>query len=319
MTRPTSRVLALLELLQSGGARTASELAARLEVDERTVRRYVDHLRDLDIPIAAGRGRYGGYRLERGHRLPPLMLTNAEATAVMLGLRDSGAGVGDPLARATAASKIRRTLPETLRMALDPLLQTPGLDDDDATTASPDAAILLTLADAAERRRVVAMTYTDRSERTTDRRVAPYGLALVARRWYVVGPDASDPAEIRVFRLDRIHRARATSDSFAAPATFDAAAAVRRARATAPYRHTAELRARGSVAEVHATFPPDLAVVEPPDAEGWCRVVIRAESLDWLPRLIARADVPVTVDGPPGLRDAVRDLGRRLIASADPR
>src|SRR4051812_14127023 len=86
MSRPTARVLTLLELLQSGGTRTVGELADRLDVDERTVRRYVDHLIDLDVPVESVRGRYGGYRLAAGYRMPPLMLSDDEALAVMLGL-----------------------------------------------------------------------------------------------------------------------------------------------------------------------------------------------------------------------------------------
>ena len=86
MTRPTARVLALLEILQSGGTRTVGDLAARLGVDERTVRRYVVHLADLGIPVQSVRGRYGGYRLAPGYRMPPLMLTDDEALAVLLGL-----------------------------------------------------------------------------------------------------------------------------------------------------------------------------------------------------------------------------------------
>jgi len=86
MARPTARVLSLLELLQSGGVRTVAELAGRLGVDERTVRRYADHLIDLDVPVESVRGRYGGYRLGSGYRMPPLMLSDDEALAVMLGL-----------------------------------------------------------------------------------------------------------------------------------------------------------------------------------------------------------------------------------------
>src|SRR5689334_24911372 len=86
MARPTARVLSLLELLQSGGTRTVADLAGRLGVDERTVRRYVAHLLDLDVPVESVRGRYGGYRLAPGFRMPPLMLTDAEALAVLLGM-----------------------------------------------------------------------------------------------------------------------------------------------------------------------------------------------------------------------------------------
>jgi predicted DNA-binding transcriptional regulator YafY len=86
MARPTARVLALLEILQAGGTHTAADLAERLDVDERTARRYVEHLVDLDVPVWADRGRYGGFRLAAGYRMPPLMLTDGEALAVVLGL-----------------------------------------------------------------------------------------------------------------------------------------------------------------------------------------------------------------------------------------
>src|SRR5690242_17140525 len=90
MTRPTARVLTLLEILQNGGTHTAATLAGRLGVDERTVRRYVEHLLDLEIPVEAVRGRYGGFRLAPGFRMPPLMLTDEEALAVLLGLLTAG-------------------------------------------------------------------------------------------------------------------------------------------------------------------------------------------------------------------------------------
>src|SRR4051812_39750274 len=86
MARPTARVLALLEILQAGGTHTAGDLAERLDVDERTVRRYVAHLIELDVPVWSERGRYGGFRLAAGYRMPPLMLTDEEALAVVFGL-----------------------------------------------------------------------------------------------------------------------------------------------------------------------------------------------------------------------------------------
>ena len=125
MARPTARVLTLLELLQSGGIRTVAELADRLDVDERTVRRYVDHLIDLDVPVESVRGRYGGYRLASGYRLPPLMLSDDEALAVLLGLvagRRAGLLTTADAASETAAAKIQRVLPERLRRRLDALL-----------------------------------------------------------------------------------------------------------------------------------------------------------------------------------------------------
>lgn len=123
MARPTARVLSLLELLQSGGVRTVAELADRLDVDERTVRRYVDHLIDFDVPVESIRGRYGGYRLVSGYRMPPLMLSDDEALAVLLGLvagRRTGLVTTTGAASETAAAKIRRVLPERLARGSTP-------------------------------------------------------------------------------------------------------------------------------------------------------------------------------------------------------
>src|ERR1700678_1814428 len=114
MARPTARVLTLLELLQSGGVRTVAELAGRLGVDERTVRRYVDHLIDLDVPVESVRGRYGGYRLASGYRMPPLMLSDDEALAVMLGLiagRRTGLVTTAGTASETGGARIRGVRP----------------------------------------------------------------------------------------------------------------------------------------------------------------------------------------------------------------
>src|ERR1700684_1381398 len=109
MTRPAAQVLTLLELLQSGGVRTTAELAGRLGVGERTVRRYVDHLIDLDVPVESVRGRYGGYRLGAGYRMPPLMLNDDEALAVMLGLvAGRRTGLATDTAGETAGAQMRR-------------------------------------------------------------------------------------------------------------------------------------------------------------------------------------------------------------------
>src|SRR5213596_64309 len=125
MARPTARVLTLLELLQSGGTRTVAELADRLGVEGRTVRRYVDHLIDLDVPVESVRGRYGGYRLAPGYRMPSLMLSDDEALAVLLGLvagRRAGLTTATRTAAETAAAKIRRVLPQRLGGRLDAVL-----------------------------------------------------------------------------------------------------------------------------------------------------------------------------------------------------
>jgi len=171
MTRPTARVLALLEILQAGGTRTASDLAVRLEVDERTVRRYVDHLIDLDIPVRSVRGRYGGYRLTPGYRIPPLMLTDDEALAVLLGLvagLRAGLVTTSATAMENAAAKIRRVLPEALGRRLDALLATADFTTAARPGATQETGVLVMLAEAARERRPVAVAgvaHEDDSER----------------------------------------------------------------------------------------------------------------------------------------------------------
>src|SRR5204863_7921318 len=132
MAGPTAGVLTLLELLQSGGVRTLAELSERLGVDPRTVRRYVGHLIDLDVPVESVRGRYGGYRLAAGYRLPPLMLSDDEALAVLLGLvagRRAELTTTERTANETASAKIRRVLPKHIARRLDTLLEALAFTD----------------------------------------------------------------------------------------------------------------------------------------------------------------------------------------------
>src|SRR5690349_12878110 len=198
MARPAARVLTLLELLQSGGVRTVAELADRLGVEGRTVRRYVDHLIDLDVPVESVRGRYGGYRLAPGYRMPPLMLSDEEALAVLLGLvagRRSGlmtlsTDSGAATASETAAAKIRRVLPQRLAGRLDAVLGSlaftgspgacgaPGASSSPGTSgvfAAPDSGVLLCVADAVRHHRPVSIRYTAGDGRRSERTLHPYG------------------------------------------------------------------------------------------------------------------------------------------------
>ncbi|MFD9321275.1 helix-turn-helix transcriptional regulator [Streptomyces sp. NPDC060053] len=325
MSRPTGRVLTLLELLQSGGTRTMRELADRLGVDGRTVRRYVDQLIDLDVPVESVRGRYGGYRLAPGHRLPPLMLGDDEAIAVLLGLvagRRTGLTT-TATASETAAAKIRRVLPERLARRLDTVLESLAFTEPPGEFATPDAGVLLTVADAVRHRRPVSIRYTDRDGRRSDRALHPYGVVAHAGRWYVTGTDPGIGEE-RTLRLDRIADARTLPGSFEAPAGPDPAQRVLTGFATAAYRHEVTLRIHGTVEQIRARLPAAVAsVADPASAAGvdpaterWLLVELRAERLDWLPGVLASLDRPFTVERPDELRDLVVALADRLAAYA---
>ncbi|MFD7057915.1 helix-turn-helix transcriptional regulator [Streptomyces sp. NPDC059906] len=338
MSRPVSRVLTLLELLQSGGVRTVAELSGRLGVGERTVRRYVDHLVDLDVPVESVRGRYGGYRLAPGHRMPPLMLTDDEALAVLLGLvagRRTGITAAAGTAGETAAAKVRRVLPERLRRRLDAVLDSLTFTTAPAESAAPEAAVLLPVADAVRHHRPLAIRYTGGRGGSGgsgggggggERTVYPYGLVAHAGRWYVTGRDLSVGAD-RTFRLDRIHGARVLPGTFEPPPGPGPAERVLTALATAPYRHEVTVRVRGAAEEIRARLPGSVAVVAADDggedggeggdgAGAWCRVEIRAERLDWVPGVLASLDRPFVVERPDELRGLVADLAGRLMDAA---
>ena len=326
MARPTAHVLTLLELLQSGGVRTAAELADRLGVDERTVRRYVDHLLDLDVPVESVRGRYGGYRLAAGYRMPPLMLSDDEALAVLLGLtagRRTGLLTATGTASETAAAKIRRVLPARLAERLATVLESLAFTAAPGEFPAPETGVLLAVADAVRHHRSLSIRYTAADGRRSERTLHPYGLVAHSGRWYVTGVDPWI-SEDRTFRLDRIAEARALPGSFEPPASLDPAQRVLSGLAQAPYRHQVTLRVRGTLAQLRARLPASVATVTElpatggaaPEAGRWLSVELRAERLDWLPPLLASLDLPFVIERPDELRDLVIALADRFAASA---
>jgi predicted DNA-binding transcriptional regulator YafY len=329
MARPAARVLILLELLQSGGVRTVAELADRLGVEGRTVRRYVNHLIDLDVPVESVRGRYGGYRLAAGYRMPPLMLSDEEALAVLLGLvagRRAGLMTAAGTASETAAAKIRRVLPDRLARRLDTVLGSlaftapPGEFPAPESTA-PESTVLLCVADAVRHHRPVSIRYTAADGRRSERTLHPYGLVAHSGRWYVTGVDP-EIGEDRTFRLDRIAGTRTLPGSFEPPAGLDPAQRALSGLAQAPYRHRVTLRIQATAEQIRARLPASVASIEEASAdanrqpEGWLRVDLRAERLDWVPAVLASLDRPFVIERPDELRGLVIALAERLAASA---
>ena len=340
MARSTTQVLTLLELLQSGGIRTMTELAGRLGVDERTVRRYVDHLTDLGVPVESVRGRYGGYRLTAGYRMPPLMLNDDEALAVLLGLvagRRAGLITAASAAGETASAKIRRVLPDRIAHRLDSVLGSLAFTAPPTPSgefAAPDATVLLALADAVRHHRPVSIRYTAADGRRSERTLHPYGLVSHSGRWYITGADPGIGEE-RTFRLDRITDARTLPGSFEPPAGFDPAQHVLSGFATATYRHRVILRIQGTSGQIRARLPASVAIIEesssgehPTENESrstggtdlhasrWYRVEVRAEHLGWLPPVLASLDLPFAIEQPHELRNLVIAFADRLKASA---
>jgi predicted DNA-binding transcriptional regulator YafY len=312
VSHPTIRVLAMLELLQARRQLSGAELAAGLGVDQRTVRRYALRLADLGIPVTAERGRYGGYRLLPGYRLPPLMLTDDEAAAVVIGLL-AAERLGQPVAGiSTALAKIQRVLPAALSERVAALRQTLGFTQYQRRPAvAADTGIVLTLAQAASQHQRVRLRYRSHAEQDSERDLDPYGLVLHSGRWYVTGRDGKS-GQLRTFRVDRVSEALLSGVSFDPPADFDPVQHVTRSLAAVPYAHEIEVVLATTLANAQRRIPPTVATLA--ETEGGVLLTGRAEHLPGLAAMLAGLGWPFTVRRPAALRDEVRALSDRLRA-----
>ncbi|HEU5376206.1 MAG TPA: YafY family protein, partial [Ktedonobacteraceae bacterium] len=229
---PATRVLTILEMLQSRRRLSGPELAARLEVNTRTVRRYITMLQDLGFPIEAERGRHGFYCLRSNFKLPPLMFTEEEALALTLGLlaaRRLGLTVTAPAVEG-ALAKVERVLPPMLQERVRAVQETLSLTFPPAST-SPTSEMLLTLCSAAQQERRVHLGYATWQGEVSKRDVDIYGLVYRSGYWYCVGY-CHLRHDLRIFRLDRISTVEMRDDVFTRPPDFDCVDYVMRSLAT---------------------------------------------------------------------------------------
>ncbi len=306
---PTTRVLALLELLQTYGRVGGPELARRLGVGERTVRRYMTLLADLGIPVEAGRGRHGGYRLRPGYKLPPLMFSEDEALALVLGLlmvRQAGL-IGTPADAEGALGKVERVMPDSLRArvhAVQAAVVLTGAARDTRTAGT----IIGALSEAAHRRRCVRLRYRAAQGEETARLVDVYGVVCREGTWYAIGYDHLR-SDLRTFRLDRVLDARMRDEIFTPPADFDALAHLERALATAPRALPVEVLLETTLDEARRLVPAAYATLE----ETPRGVLVRGQAQDArylseLAHTLAGLGCPLVVLHPPELRDELRAL-----------
>lgn len=320
MSRPTGRLLALIELLQGGGLRTAREIADRLGVDERTARRDIERLLELDIPVESVRGRHGGFRIAAGARLPPLMLDAEEAVAVVLGLgavRRSGPSARVRTAAETAAAKLGRVLPTRVAGQVAGLAAVATTSDSDPVGPEVEASTdtLLTASRAAEEGRPLHVVHR-RDGTTTTRTVLPYGVVEHHGRWYLVGLDSRSD-EVRTFRLDRVERLEIGTGRFRRPET-DPALLLTSSLASAPRRHRVEVEVHAPEERIRRLLPESIARLQAlAEDPGWWCVTIEAERLDWVAGVLAQLDAPFRIRRPAELHDEVEGLARRLLAQLD--
>ena len=314
MYSPTTRLLTVLELLQSHNQMSGSELARRLGVDTRTVRRYIVMLQDMGIPVEAERGPQGGYQLRRGYRLPPLMFTDAEAIALSLGLlviREFRFPV-DAAAVEGALAKTERVMPKKL------LDQARGLQE--AITFNfllppvqpkSDSVPLLSL--AVRQRQRVQLHYQSWHGHESQREFDPYGIVVNEGYWYVAGY-CHLRSDMRTFRLDRIIALKPAEGSFELPEDFDPLEHVLSSLALMPGTMPVEVLIQTSLDRAQQAIPADLGTLE----ETKQGVLFRraATQLEWIAHFLLTVDEPMIVQQPAELRDMMRKLAARALQMA---
>jgi predicted DNA-binding transcriptional regulator YafY len=314
MYHPTSRVLTVLELLQSRSSISGPELAARLEMDVRTVRRYIMHLQDVGIPVESNIGRHGGYRLRPGFKLPPLIFTEEEATAIMLGLlastwleiEQSSAAIEGALA------KVSRVLPLKARERLQAVTSHLVLFPHDQQTR-PDASLLIDLSGAIHASQRIAIDYRSHRQESTHRKVEPYGITGWKGRWYLTGYCCLR-RDYRTFRLDRIQNVQILAETFEKAEGFD-------------YEGFVKERYKASGVQIEVEFQADMATVQQristlygtltPTPAG-VLLQERYDDVESMARYLMALNLPFVVRRPPELGAALWRLGERMMRMARP-
>jgi len=306
----SARLLRLLSVLQSRPEWPGAELAARVEVTPRTLRRDIAKLRSLGYPVHATPGVAGGYNLGAGAALPPLLLDDEEAVAVALSLRSAAphsvTGVGEASVRALA--KLEQVLPVRLRERAAAISQATVALAGPVPTVSAETLTLI--ARACRGREVIEFGYRSHGGALSARRAEPHRLVQAGYRWYLVARDLG-PAEWRTFRADRIHDPRLTGARFVPRDPPDAAAFVARAVTTAPYRYQAKILVHAPAAAVAEQIPPSAGVLEEAGPAS-CILTSGSNSLDAIAFHVVMMGLRFTVLEPPELIEHLRSLADRL-------
>ncbi|RBY90989.1 YafY family protein [Blastococcus sp. TF02A-30] len=319
MTGTGNRTLRLLSLLQQRRQWGGGELAERLGVSLRTLRRDVERLRDLGYPVDAQPGVDGGYRLAPGASLPPLVLDDDEAVALTVGLQAAAQSAVAGMAEASvrALTTVTQVLPPRLRRRADALRAVTVPAAWGAAGPAVDPQVLTAVATSCRDTERLEFGYTAGDGARTERLTEPFRLVAHGRRWYLVAYDLHR-GDWRSFRLDRIGQPRGTGQRFS-PRTLpgaDAAAFVRRGlEGQRPSGHVMEAEVHAPAEEVRARLGP-WATVEPVD-DGRCRVRMETHDLSWAALALGSVGAEFTVLSPPGLRDLLADWAGRFHRAAD--
>ena len=317
-TNPTARALLCLELLQESPGTTAERLGERLGVSSRAARRYVGILREAGIPVESVRGPYGGYRVGRGLRLPPLTFSASEALGLVMAVLDGHHEAGDttdPVGSALA--KIIRALPEHVAAQAEAVRRATSPAPDRAA-ARPDPATAATLVRAGSDHQRVELTYQSESGREWTVQVDPWAVVVRHGRWYLLclARPTEQEAGIRTYRIDRIRAVEVQAEAFSPPAGIDAVALLEEHLASG-WEHATEVVVEAPVDEVARTLPGGLGRLERLD-DATSRLLGTTSDPWWYAQQLARLRARYRVVGGPELQEAARTLGARLLAAGTP-
>jgi predicted DNA-binding transcriptional regulator YafY len=318
MTETSSRLLQLLSLLQARRDWSGAELADRLEVSRRTIRRDVERLRDLGYPVESLPGPAGGYRLSAGTAMPPLLLDDDEAIAIAVGLRTAArasvTGIEETAVRALV--KLEQVLPAHLGRRVSALGSATVVPPVAGATADPHH--LTVIAAASRDRECLRFAYRSRDGTDSRREVEPHSLVHLGRRWYLVAWDRHRE-DWRTFRIDRLSGPASDGVRFTQrelPAK-DAATYVQQSITGAPNRFEAHVTLHAAAEEIAGRVPHHWGSIEPID-ELTCRYRTGDDDLGWLALRILMLDVDLEVDEPPELVERLRVLADRLKRATAP-
>lgn len=320
MPDPSSRMLQLLSLLQTHRYWPGTELADRLGVSPRTLRRDVDRLRELGYPVDANRGVTGGYQLQAGAALPPLILDDEEAVAIAVGLRSAASGsvAGIEETSLRALAKIVQVMPKRLRRRVDALQSTtvsaaPGPWAD--ALPKVDSAVLTTIAMACRNEERLRFAYVARAGERSHRLVEPHRLVSLGRRWYLVAWDLGRH-DWRSFRVDRLESPSVTGDRIAirTPPGEDAAAFVKANIRALPRKYEVVVTVQAPVSQVQGTVG-QWGEVEPLGEAG-ARLRMSVDDLGWPLMVLASLRTDFDVQQPTELVDLVAEVGARFARSS---
>jgi predicted DNA-binding transcriptional regulator YafY len=314
MSLPTSRLLAALELLQARQRVTGAELAHKLQVDVRTARRYISRLVEMGVPVSAERGRDGFYHLATGFKLPPMMFTDEEAVALGIGLV-AARGLGldaSSVAVEGALLKLERVMPASLRATLRAASHAVELDlRAPASTLHGKALAVLTMAVESQQR--VTLHYEAPNASVTQRLFDPWGLARYGGHWYAVGHCHLRHSQ-RSFRLDRIVSVHPEPASFAAPAAFDALAALRESISAVPRQYLVQVELYAGLDAVRRRISLEVGTLAPLSGKSSTCVLLtsQVDDLDWMARELASLPFAFAVRQPAELCHALTALADRI-------